>query len=209
MSKLRIWILLAAFIALSAQALVQPDTSAVGTVDWNNTGTKIAAGQHYGLLGISDGSTGQLLQSFQLPNVKNVKEVAWSPYDSDLLAVSASGVDGPGTMYILDTATGQTLLTVTGGDWIPAISWSPDGSRIVGSIGYTANPYANRYLEIWDASTGQLLDTITPPKNVYAVAWSPDGSQLVLGGYGGIVQIVQLPIAAPQVLSPTADAGAD
>jgi len=173
-------IVLAIFIILATQVLAQPDVSIVGSIGWNNTGTKIAAGHHSGLVEIIDSSSGQLLRSFQLPSVI---EVAWSPQDSDLLAVSASELDGPGTIYFLNTATGQEILTVSDGDLITSISWKPDGSRIAGAIGFTADPVSSRYVTIWDTTTGQASGQIVFNRaDILSLAWSPDGSRLAGGG---------------------------
>src|SRR5690242_12970013 len=81
-------------------AQIYPDIA--DTVDWNVTGTQIAVGHHSGLVEVIDSSTGQVLRSFQL---SGAIQVAWSPQNSDLLAVSGGGVDGPGIIYILNTAT--------------------------------------------------------------------------------------------------------
>src|SRR5690606_26531995 len=120
-------IALVAFTVLPTHLLAQPGLGSIESVGWNNTGTKVAVGYNTGLVEVIDFSTSQLLLSFQLPSIV---EVDWSPHDSDLLAVSAAELDGPVTIFILNTATGQEILAVTGGDLIYSISWKPDGSRI-------------------------------------------------------------------------------
>jgi WD40 repeat protein len=168
---------LAVFIVITSQVNAQ-DTGAAESIAWNNNGTKVAAGYDSGLVEIMD-ATGQELRSFQLPGVI---AVTWNPQDSDILAVSASGADGPGNVFILNTATGQQTLLDSQGDWIPSISWKPDGSRLAGSIGYTADPLIYRSILIWDTTTGQISSSILLNQtDLLSLAWSPDSS-FIAGG---------------------------
>ena len=171
-------------ISVSMQAYSQSDTSIIDTIDWNNTSTKIATGHYSGLVEVLDSPTGQFLRSFEFPDT--IIDVAWSPQNSDLLAVSAAEYGGPGAIYILNAVTGQQLLAISigDGDQVNSLSWKPDGSLIAGAIDYSADPYSFRYVSIWDTTTGQRnIDIPLSPAGIFSLAWSPDGSRLA-GGAG-------------------------
>lgn len=122
--------------------------------------------------------------------------LAFSP-DGDRLATSS--FDGTAHVWQLpsdpsaaDEAASQQPLTLTGhADWVNAITFSPDGRRLVtGSNDATA--------KVWDAATGDELFTFTghtytpdgfPYNGVGHAAFSPDGKSVATSGGDGMVQI--------------------
>ncbi len=63
--------------------------------------------------------------------------------------------------------------------WIRRVSWSPDGTRMVGGDD-------DGHVYVWDATAGtQLLRLASHHGAVMSVAWSPDGSLLASGGSDG------------------------
>jgi WD40 repeat protein len=180
-------LVLVIFITLATQVFAQPSISTIESVGWNNIGTKIAASHNTGLLEVIDSTTSQLLQSFQLsPSITSrvLTDVAWSPHNSNILAAATSELSMVGTIHILDAAIGQEIMTLAEGEQINSISWHPDGSRIVGAIGYVADPVSFRYLNIWDTSTGQVSSEIPfSTSDIFSLDWSPDGSRIA-GGAG-------------------------
>ncbi|MGH3784432.1 MAG: NACHT domain-containing protein [Pseudonocardiaceae bacterium] len=74
----------------------------------------------------------------------------------------------------------RPLTGPTGG--VPAIAWSPDGSRLV-----TGGPGG---AWVWDAATAEPLHQLTGcAGGVWMVAWSPDGTRLVTSGDDSTVQV--------------------
>lgn len=164
-------------LALSGQT---QESSPIQSVAWNNTGTKLAVGYESGLVEIVDASTRQILRSFHL---LSVIQVSWSPIDSNTLAVSSAELDVPDALYILNTATGQQLLTLSDGDYFDSIGWKPDGSRIAAAVDFTTDPQYFRYVTVWNTVSGNVSLTIPfSPAGIHSLAWSPDGSHIAGGG---------------------------
>ena len=70
-------------------------------------------------------------------------------------------------------------------DWVNALAWSPDGTRI-------ASASKDKTVQVWDATTGDTLVTYRGHTRwVYAVAWSPEGSRIASGGNDKTVQVWQ------------------
>jgi WD40 repeat protein len=105
-------------------------------------------------------------------------EMVWSP-DGHALAFSTD----VGGVQVLDAQTGQVLsrqrdfaATVT------AISWSPDGSRLL------ANHDMAYGMRRWRLSDGESIRLFDPrSSNFMSIAWSADGNRIASGdGQGGL-----------------------
>jgi WD40 repeat protein len=79
---------------------------------------------------------------------------------------------------------------VPGGS-IRAITFSPDGQRIVtGSGGHFAKSVNGSRVEVWNRETGRRERTIVHTQNViWGLAFSPDRSRLVVGGTNPQVEV--------------------
>jgi WD40 repeat protein len=145
------------------------DMAEIGCSAWSPDGSRIAIGRQNKEGGeLYDAKTGAKLRD--LPNKGWGWSVAFSP-DSTRLAI---GTD-VGT-YVFNTANGAKLLVLNGhAREVAAVSFSPDGSRIVTGSG-------DRTAKVWDAKSGALLLTLkghTGP--VTSAKFSPDGSRILTG----------------------------
>ena len=89
-------------------------------------------------------------------------------------AAAAAAVAAAVRMW--DGESGQCVATLQGHDNVViAVSWSPDGRRIVsGSF--------DKSVRVWDGESGQCVATLQGHAGgVNAVAWSPDGRRIVSG----------------------------
>jgi WD40 repeat protein/serine/threonine protein kinase/tetratricopeptide (TPR) repeat protein len=114
-----------------------------------------------------------------------INDFAWSP-SGGLLATAGEGgnLARGGWVHVFDTVKGEsTWKRRHGTSPATAVSWSPDGRRLVsGDI--------NGLAEVWELSTGQKVVSAqlqTPP--IYAVAWSPDGRRIASGGTDQTVRV--------------------
>jgi WD40 repeat protein len=127
------------------------DTDWVWRVAWSPDGARLAGAsgeQNFekpGKLTVWDSRTGQGVLSHQ-GHARRVQGVAWSPDGTRLAGASADG-----TVKVLDTKTGQEVLTlksfapissqrispaltrVVCGDIVSGVSWGPDGARLAGA----------------------------------------------------------------------------
>ena len=67
-------------------------------------------------------------------------------------------------------------------DYVTAVAWSPDGSRIV-----TSSTFDDA--RVWDAATGENLLSLKHDHRVKSVAWSPDGKRIATGSDDGDVWV--------------------
>jgi WD40 repeat protein len=84
-----------------------------------------------------------------------------------------------GVAKVLDAATGQELLNLSGHtSTVLAVAFSPDGSTV-------ATASSDGTAKLWDAITGRELLTLTGHGGGLGdVAFSPDGTRLVTAGNG-------------------------
>jgi WD40 repeat protein len=133
---------------------------------------------------IWDGSSGKLLATLPKPLRRNFVP-SFSP-DGRKLLLAFDG-DRGGVVYIVEAATGKTLLPLrtqpnNWGNWGELFSaFSPDGRLVVSA--------ANGAAYVWDAATGQLRATLQGfGMPLRSAAFSPDGRRLVtLAGNFGYV----------------------
>lgn len=109
--------------------------------------------------------------------------------DNGIGAVSGLALSGDGSrlaatwadsLAIFDARSGRQVCSRTSTDLdanFSEVSWSPDGRRLVVSLGHS-----NRFV-VLDATDLQLIATLPSPRlEALCTAWSPDGRLLALGG---------------------------
>jgi len=67
-------------------------------------------------------------------------------------------------------------------DWVTAVAFSHDGSRLA------VASRAGR-IRVWNARSGALLESIPTPRDVYCLAWTKD-ARLVFGGFDPALRIL-------------------
>lgn len=146
-------------------------------------------GTHYGgdISFSTDNSkitAGYLSVSFSPDNtmvVSGDSEVSvWDVYSGSLLWTYLAE-DDEKKVRVLDSETGELLLTGNDLDQICSVAFSPDNTKVV-SGGHSV-------IEVWDVNTGSLLWTATHSLGdcVHSVNFSPDGTKIVSGS--GIVKV--------------------
>lgn len=144
-----------------------PDGSRLATVSLDGTGKLWEPSS--GLLAMSlspDGAPGGLTA------------LAFSP---DGRRLAAGG--GDGTVYVDDTVTGQTVLTLTGHmDAVLNLAFSPDGHHL-------ATASWDGTAKVWDLASGKEVVTFDGHHNlVFGLAFSLDGQRLFTGGNDAYVR---------------------
>jgi len=152
------------------------------SVAYSSRGTYIAAGCFSQItskftLQVWKGKTG-----FKLLNIDGLDfPVAFSPDETRV----TGGNLWSGTLKLLDTRSGQELLTIQGNRFkgFYSVAFSKDGSQIISGNG-------DGTLKLWNAHTGQELLTYTGhTKGVNKVAFSPDGKRIASGGEDGTLRL--------------------
>src|SRR5262249_39919832 len=94
---------------------------------------------------------------------------------------SGSNTD-TGWLKLWEVATGRLLWSGRHGSGVNRLSFSTDGSALVGAVGELG-------VIVWDAASGTLLQTLPHPNSIAGVAWSPDGHLLATGDVRGCVRL--------------------
>jgi WD40 repeat protein/DNA-binding SARP family transcriptional activator len=124
-----------------------------------------------------DLTTGRELFTVTLPH--RAWEAAFSPDGRRLVIGGHFGV-----AKVLDAATGQALLNLSGHtSTVLHVAFSPDGSTV-------ATASSDGTAKLWDTITGTELLTLTGHGG--GVAFSPDGTRLVTGGADGTARVYLL-----------------
>jgi WD40 repeat protein len=94
---------------------------------------------------------------------------------------------GHNWVSVVDAETGRVVRTFEGKPINEAITYSPDGSLLVG-------PTDSKTLSVWDAETGKVVRTIdTKEPIVRDAAFRPDGARLAVVGDSGRATIWSVP----------------
>lgn len=139
--------------------------TSIGSVDWDPTSDHILYVKDGDLWHIDpDGNNDTLVLNSGIDIISG----SYSPNGQKIVYADSTGIT-----TINANGTSPNSLTTTAGDEAP--NWSPDGSKIIFSRGFTNNR------DIWTIpSGGGLATNITNNIGIYYEAnWSADGSQIV------------------------------
>ncbi|WP_433463567.1 NACHT domain-containing protein [Spirillospora sp. CA-128828] len=109
-------------------------------------------------------------------------QIAFSA-DGTRFAVSGGGLGGRSPEYtrgrcrIFDTATGTEITRIVHDDWVEAVAFSPDGTRLATGSNHGTT-------KVWDATSGDELLVISHIGPAQSVTFSPDGTRLATGTSG-------------------------
>lgn len=153
-----------------------PRAGVIGTVAFSSDGALMLTGSSDAVTRVWDTSTGNLIAS--LAGHSNlVSSVQISPGSEGILTASWDKT------VRLRSVDARPLLAFRGqGGFVPAIGFSPDGTRVVTGL-------ENGTVRVWDAATGAPIATLAGHtkldghlNQVTSAAFSPDGQRIVSGG---------------------------
>ena len=149
-------------LAQCRRAVFSPDGKTIAMID---------LGGHIRLFDVLTGSEKMQMDAFE----GDIASLAFSP-DGGRLAVSPLYMGLSTDIKVFSTETGEETLVLAGhGSWIPAVTFTQDGQRII-SAG------ADQTIRIWRASDGQELTRLHGHlSEIYCVTVSPDGNHIVSG----------------------------
>jgi WD40 repeat protein len=166
-------------IPVTANAVAfSPDGMWIATGNEDNTASIWSA---------ADGSLARTLWNLS-GHTFAVQGIAFSP---DSTRVATAGADR--RIKVWNAADGSELRTIDTGDAPDTVTFSPDGSWVIGALGSPGSGAA-----IWDVATGVRVRSLSGTSNAVI---SPSGSELLMGEDGG-VQRFSLPAFADLGLVP-------
>jgi WD40 repeat protein/serine/threonine protein kinase len=131
-------------------------------------GTRIASGNSDRTIKVWETATGQELLTLR-GHSGPVVDVSFSPNGQRIASVGSN-------VKVWDIETGAELMTLPV-RWGRAVTFSPDGTRIVSGD--------EQGIKVWDAATAEELKTLSKVGMVSSVVFTPDGKRVISAGYGG------------------------
>ncbi len=144
---------------------------AVTGVAFSPDGAKVVSGSFSGQMNVWEVESGRSRLSVVRAHEMGSYAVAYSP-DGKIVATSNAG--GESMVQLWDAESGRLVRTLRGAEqYIPNITFSPDGSQLVGSAG------GGSAIHLWEVASGRLLKSLMGHTlQPYGVAYSPDGKWL-------------------------------
>jgi len=149
-------------------------------------GNTVGSGYFDGRVRLWNVETGKVAAKWT-GHIQSVQAVCWSP---DGRRVASGYQDGTARMWALESGVSETVLgpVKTGHQWVWAIIYSPDSTKIATSTG----GFNESTIKIWDTKTGELLVTLDhDPLAVHSFAWTSDEKKLISGSYDGSIRIFE------------------
>jgi len=163
----------------------------------SNSIVSLAFSRAGGLLAARETGPGSVLlwdwskrqQVWQLPGTwGGGRAMALSP-QGQLLAVGGLVTNRQAVVNVWETSTRRQIAELQHGEWLVAMAFSPDGSKL-------ATFAADRTVRVWNMETRQLMASFTssPASGEHrgVVAFSPDGAILAIGETDGRIRLVAL-----------------
>lgn len=129
-----------------------------------------------------------------------VSSAAWSPNGTQVAfsATCSGGCGSAGDPYhgirVVDLATGDDRLLVSGELFSPSLDWSPDGSRI--------SYVADGHIHVMDADGSNPTQVPGTSDPVATASWSPDGRRFAYAS-GGAVSVIGVDGSDPTLVVPS------
>lgn len=164
----------------------EDDEIGVTAIALSPNGNTVGSGYLDGKVRLWDVETGKVTAKWT-GHTRFVLAVCWSP---DGRRVASGYHDGTARMWALETGDSETILgpIKTGHQWVWAIIYSPDSTKIATSTG----GFNESTIKIWEAKTGELLAILDhDPLAVHSFAWTSDEKKLISGSFDGSIRIFE------------------
>ncbi|MBP6298106.1 MAG: hypothetical protein KA401_02070 [Anaerolineae bacterium] len=173
---------------------LESHTGAISALMWSPDGTRLASASEDGTVKVWNAQTGSLIETLTYPGP--VYALDWSP-DGTKIAYGGADLSGnPPEVVIIDAPEIEPTPTptftepfddaITPGEYITALDWDSDGSRLVFGTGQLLLPWpseeggagGSRILVI--ERGGNLLYEVSVPYSTVAVEIDPTGETLLI-----------------------------
>lgn len=196
------WLLVVLLSFLGGTKTIKIDAQAsdrVQSLAWNVDNSRLAVSYDTGTLEILDPARQEVLTTLQVADNRVFSanpRIVWHPDNPEVLAVTSRYGSEAEIIKIYNVVSGQILNTLTpsptiyNGEDVRSMDWSPDGTMMVGAIGFVGKAPINVYLDVWDVVTGEVIQTLhTGSDFLESVVWSPDGTKIAVGTNNNAVTV--------------------
>ncbi|MDX2075508.1 MAG: hypothetical protein SFZ02_03700 [bacterium] len=185
MKKLSLLLLvLGILIRVQAQ---ENDLGAIITLDWDNTGSRLALGYEGGDIVIVDLETGIREHINALDELySNILSIDWHPINPDLIIIGMASIE----YIIYDIRTNQPISYVdVNAPITSSVSWNIDGTLIASAANWVRDDTKKPRVDIWDATTLELVASFTHEAFITEIIWHPsDPRKLASTSYDEITR---------------------
>jgi|GEM_PF-960347 len=181
----KLWFIAMLLFSLSMRVTAQTDAmGAIITLDWDNTGSRLAVGYEGGDIIVLNLETNNQIHINPLDELySNILSLDWHPINSDLIIIGMASIE----YIIYNIQSNQPISYIDiNAPIASSVSWNVDGTLIASAANWVRDNTKKPRVDVWDATTLQLVVSFTHDAFITQIVWHPsDPRKLVSLSFDG------------------------